>query len=235
MKGDVLILDVTAMSGQHVCVAGIDLKTRQQVRLASPQPTRTTIRTLGDLAPGDVLSVEWKAERPVTRPHVEDCRWDRNAARKTGQMQFEEIISLLDRLAFDSIEEAFGPPWFEGYSGNHAWHPAQGQRPLATVRTKSVNIKEDADDRIRVDLEDASGRRWCSIPLQDLQTKLHRVSCADCQTNYVANVRRAFEGSALVRVGLTRPYVHPDQPVACWLQVTNVFARPRRHFQTLAP
>ena len=50
--------------------------------------------------------------------------------------------------------------------------------------------------------------------------------------NYLANLTAEFASSddCLLRVGLTRPYTPEGADTACWLQITNMFARPRAHF-----
>jgi len=40
MSRTIVLLDVTAMSADAVCVAGLDLATDETIRLANPQPTQ---------------------------------------------------------------------------------------------------------------------------------------------------------------------------------------------------
>ncbi len=233
MKRDLLIVDLTEMSGQNVCIAGIDLKSREQVRLSTPSPTRTTVRSLGGMRPGDVLSIDYDFERKRIKPHVEDARWNRLTARKTGMMAYADVRALLEERAFTSIEDAFGAPALRGGRGNHAWRPAQGERSLASVLVTYIRIDQDASLKPRVDLVDGGGNHWHAIPLQDLQAKLHPDECGACESEYMNNIRQDFAGagSAVVRVGLTRPFASdPNTPASCWLQVTNVFGRERTHF-----
>lgn len=57
MNREIVLLDVTAMQGDHVCIAGLDVNSGQQVRLADPTPTRMLVHKLGDLRPGDLVQV----------------------------------------------------------------------------------------------------------------------------------------------------------------------------------
>ena len=167
LKRAVVLLDVTEMAGHNVCIAGIDLERRQQIRLSTPQPTRTTVRNLGKLTPGDVLSVGWEPNRvrgaderlrlarkvlalllprrqEATRPHVEDGGWDRESAAKSRSISHADVLALLEPLAFDSVEDAFGPPFTRGTSGNRGWKPGQGDRSLATVRAREHRVLRTA-------------------------------------------------------------------------------------------
>ena len=51
MSRTIMVLDVTQMAGDAVCVAGIDLATDETVRLANPQPTQRLIAAMGGVAP----------------------------------------------------------------------------------------------------------------------------------------------------------------------------------------
>jgi hypothetical protein len=233
VKRDVLILDLTEMSGQNVCTAGIDLRSHEQVRLASPSPTRTTVRSLSQLRPGDVLSVDYDFERKRVRPHVEDARWNRLTARKVRTMPYGEVHALLQEGALNGIDDAFGKPWLKGARGNHAWEPAHGSRSLASVIVTHVGIGLDGALKPRIDLVDGRGKHWHAIPLQDLQAKVHPDECESCDGAHLKNLTTDFAatGPAIVRVGLTRPFASDaGSAPGCWLQVTNVFARERTHF-----
>lgn len=228
---DVLILDLTEMSGANVCIAGIDLKSGATVRLSTPSPTRNTVRSLLGLVPGDVVHLDWEADRKRHPPHVEDARWNRLTARKVRTMPFPEVSAIVKPGAFNSITEAFGEPWFTSSNGNSAWRPARGEHSLASVNVRYVGIDEDRSRNPRIHLLDAAGKHRHGVPLQDLQAKVHASDCESCASQYMKNIRDDFAAdSAIVRVGLTRPYKPPDHPEACWLQVTNVLARQRTHF-----
>lgn len=228
---DVLILDLTEMSGVNVCIAGIDLKSGKTVRLSTPSTTRHTVRSLRKLLPGDVLHLDWEADRKREAPHTEDAIWKQLTARKIKVLSFAEVSAIVQRDAAHGITDAFGEPWFTSSNGNSAWQPAQGTRSLASVIVRSVGVEEDRQKKPRIHLLDASGRQWPDVPLQDLQAKLHATECDSCDSHYLQNLRADFAAdNTIVRVGLARPFKHPVHPEACWLQVTNVFARERTHF-----
>lgn len=233
MKRQLLILDVTEMSGQNVCIAGIDLKSLEHVRLSSPSPTRTTVRSLTLLQPGDVLTMDYEFDRKRIKPHTEDARWSRLTARKTARMSLAELTRAIETRVFPSVEEAFGVPWLRGSGNNHGWRPELGNRSLATITVRHVSLEQDKGRKPRIHLVDGAGKHWRGIPFQDLRVKSHGTECNSCESEYVENLCSDFAtaGRALVRVGLTRPFASgPTASPACWLQVTNVFARERTHF-----
>ncbi|HYM14723.1 MAG TPA: hypothetical protein VEZ14_04130 [Dehalococcoidia bacterium] len=231
MTRTLVLLDVTAMSGDAVCVAGIDLDTRETLRLNDPPPTRTMLRRLEGLAPGDVIRVDWKPVRRPTPPHVEDGEWAPRSLKKIRVMAIPEIVALLSPGAFDSVEDAFGGHFYTGGGGNHAWKPSAGSRSLATIRTQYVRADERAG-KLRITIRDERNAYLRGIPFQDLAVRLHATECRDCADSYLRRVREEFDGNrVLVRVGLTRSFApDDDRPQGCWLQVTNVFGRPRQHF-----
>jgi hypothetical protein len=228
----IVLLDVTAMAGDSVCVAGLELPKKATVRLNTPSPRRTAVKRLG-FKPGEIFELEFAPSRDATAPHIEDARWNALGLRRISTYGHKELTGLLGSLALASPREAFGDPAATGAGGNHAWTPGAGARSLATVRVKSVRTHR-VGDRARLTFTDAAGTTWKSVPLQDLAVKLHTEECDDCRRGVdalIANVQRDFDATdCLIRIGLTRPYAPSDGAAACWLQVTNVFARPRSHF-----
>ena len=231
MRREIVLLDVTDMGGAHVCIAGLDPDSGQQLRLSDPTPTQAMVRKLGGLRPGDVVSIEWQPARRVTSPHVEDGAWYPVRLKKVRRTAFEELSELLARYAFDSVEEAFGAHCVGSGNTNHAWPPVGGERSLATLRVRYVRAARDDRGKVRLAFRDGAGAYWQSVPFQDLQVKIHQTTCDGCTSGFFENVRSDFDGNtAILRIGLARAYDHPDHPKACWLQVTNIFARERGHF-----
>ncbi len=217
------------MQGANVCVAGIDLKSSTQVRLAEPTPTRAQLRRLGDLHPGDSIEVDLHPLRAPTAPHVEDCRWDPASVKKIRRLPFFEIGYTATRYALPSVEAAFGAPWFTSAGGNSAWRPQTGERSRATLEVRYVRLALNKSGQIRIAFKDMADGYYHSVPFQDLRVKTHE--CPSCNDAPLVHSKREFESNGgLVRVGLTRAFAQPGHETACWLQVTNVFARERTHF-----
>lgn len=161
---EVVLLDVTAMAGDAVCVAGVERTTGKQLRLNEPQPTRMMVRRLGGLAPGDVISIDWKGARRPDPPHTEDGEWKLRSLKRVGRLDHAALTDLLAGSAFNSLSEAFGEAAFRGRNGNSAWPVHKGTRSLATVAVRYVRVGEDRAGRVRIAFKDASGAYWSGVP-----------------------------------------------------------------------
>ncbi|TAK56196.1 MAG: hypothetical protein EPO22_13825 [Dehalococcoidia bacterium] len=226
----VVLTDVTEMSGDNVCIAGVDLASGRTVRLSDRTPTRRMLAGHGGLRPGDVVDVKFDPMRRPEAPHVEDGRWDHLTLHKARVMPFDELHALLGRRAFRSVEEAFGRHAVMGRNGNHGWKRGTGARSLATLRATDVRATLSRDT-LRVEFTDGAGVTWTAAPFQDLAVKTHPASCEACRCQHLPNVAAEFDaGEALLRIGLTREFAPSGGPGGCWLQVTNIIARPREHF-----
>src|SRR4029078_11537821 len=80
----IVLTDVTAMGGDAVCVAGIELASKHTMRLAQPQPTQRILAAFGGLAPGDVVDVNAQFLARPEAPHLEDCHWMPHSLKKSG-------------------------------------------------------------------------------------------------------------------------------------------------------
>jgi hypothetical protein len=231
MSRTIVLLDVTAMAGDTVCIAGLDLASDETVRLANPQPTQRLIAALGGLAPGDILKLDCKPLRNATPPHVEDCEWNPRSLKKVGVSPLPDLQKAVQPTIFSSVEQAFGPPSIRGRNGNSAWEPGSGAHSLATISVLYVRAGVDKNDRVRLAFKDDALAYWPGLPLQDLVVKCHQAKCEPCQNDPVEQVRGDFDAKrALIRVGLTRPFAPEGAEPVCWLQVTNVLSKPREHF-----
>jgi hypothetical protein len=227
-----LLTDVTAMAADAVCIAGIDVKSGQTMRLNEPQPTRRLLELVGGLAPAEVIEVDCRPLRGVDAPHSEDCAWTPRSLKKKRVAPADEALRLLDKTSLSGVIEAFGPPSFVEPGRNRGWTPGSGIRSLASVSATGVTVALADSGRGRITFADAAGEAWANVPFQDLAVRNHARQCPACTTGYLANLQQEFETSeALIRIGLTRPYAAEDgaEPL-CWLQVTNVLGKTRRHF-----
>ena len=228
MKRRLLLLDVTAMAGDGVCIAGIDVDTAATVRLNEPQPTAALVRNL-KLRPFDLLAIDSAPARNAAAPHSEDHGWLPHSLRKSGPQDARDVANALSPSAFVGVEDAFGAPAIRAGNRNHGWRAGSGVRSLATIRVRYARAEVDRNGRLRLAFRDAADKYWEGVPFQDLAVRQHEHGCEECASGYLAAVRREFAINAgLIRVGLTRPF-GADTDLACWLQVTNVIV-PREHF-----
>lgn len=228
MKRRVVLLDITAMGGDSVCIAGIDVDTASTVRLNEPQPTASLVRNL-KLRPFDSWIIDSAPARNAVAPHTEDHGWLPHSLRKLEALDASAVARVLTPVAFDGVAAAFGEPTQRAANRNHGWRPGGGVRSLATVRVRDVRAGIDRNGRMRLAFRDAADGYWEGVPFQDLRVRQHEQECGGCGSNYLAAVRSEFGINAgLIRVGLTRPF-GAGAEAACWLQVTNIIV-PRTHF-----
>lgn len=227
-----MILDVTAMGGDSVCVAGIDLATKETLRLNAPQPTRRILTALGGLSPGDVIEVNASPVGTTDSPHVEDCHWQPPSLKEVGRMSVAEVCELAADQTFAGVEQAFGQPAPRTGGRNRGWPIGGGARSLALLSVRYVRFNIDVRGKVRTAFRDKFGDYWEGVPFQDVSVRSHETSCVACKSAYLDEIKREFEANAtVIRVGLTRPFAaSADQSGLCWLQVTNVLARDRTHF-----
>lgn len=229
MPIEAILTDVTRMRGANACIAAI--VNDKSIRLDSPQPNDNWIQSIGGLAPGDVVSVDWKPTKGATPPHTEDGEWDSSSLKKLRHLTDSELTASLSARALDSVQDAFGAPAIRGTGGNAAFSPGKGRRSLASVRASSVTVRVQFG-KVRVAFEDAR-RSWAGVPLQDLVVKRHLNGCKSCQSKAENRLQSEFNGSpALLRVGLAREFQVGDYPSACWMQINHIFLIPskRKHF-----
>lgn len=217
------LLDVTAMSGDAVCVAGLDRDTGETIRLNDPQPTQRHVRDFRGLAPGDTISAECDRVHSVA-PHVEDARWQPRSLKKAGTLTHEELLSLAEPHVLPSVVAAFGSRAKKAHGGNHSWPAGSGERSLAFVQVRYVRFDLDAQSRVRAAIKDGHEGYWGAIPFQDYIARTHQATCEACAADYLSAVRGEFAANrSIVRLGLTRPFAPEEggESVGCRSQTSS--------------
>jgi len=135
---EILITDVTRMSGDRLCVAGI--AGSDTIRLAEPSPTTSLVESLGGLDVGDVVRLEVHPLPRYRPPHREDCRWITRSLERVRHMDSVELAGRLRSRALPSLGKAFGSVKYFAPRGNPAYPPDRGKRSLATVPARDIRI-----------------------------------------------------------------------------------------------
>ena len=229
MPIEAMLTDVTRMHAPNVCIAAI--VNDKPIRLDSPRPNDNWIQSIGGLAPGDVVSVDWKPTKGATPPHTEDGEWDSSSLKKLRHLTDSELTAILSASAFDSVQDAFGAPAIRGTGGNAAFSPGKGRRSLASILAQSVRAYPDFKG-IKVDFTDSKDS-WTSVPLEDLVIRKHQKQCRTCSSRLSTLLTNEFQGTnAILRVGLARQFQAGGHPSACWMQLNHIFLIPpkRKHF-----
>lgn len=226
---EAIITDVTRMRYGNVCIAAAHQD--RAIRLHNPQPKDQWVRSIGGLAPGDVVSVDWQQAQILHPPHAEDGKWDPATFVKRHRLTETELADLLSANAFRSVQDAFGAPWIRGTGDNAAFRPGKGARSLASILTRSVRVYPHFEG-IRVDFIDTQDA-WTRVPLEDLIVRQHQKQCPTCASHLSHLLADELQGSnAVLRVGLARQFQAGGHPSACWMQVNHIFLVPakRNHF-----
>ncbi len=195
------------MSGDKVCVAA--LAQGKSIRLHEPPPREDWVESIGGLAPGDLVKLDWRPARRFRRPHAEDGAWSPATLEKLATLSEEDLMKRLHALAFRGVIDAFGRPWTYSERGNAAFKPDRGSRSLASVAVRFVRMYEHGEG-LRVDFADGKAE-WRMVPLEDLALRNQRsVKGFEC-------------GEAILRIGLGRPFEANGKAPACYLQVNHIF------------
>lgn len=226
---EVMVTDVTRMGGNKVCIAASgDGKT---MRLHEPHPREEWLTSVGGLSPGDIVTLDWRPARSYRRPHSEDGRWSPASFGRVRRLEVRDVTEQIARTALSSVEKAFGKPMFLTEKGNPAFRPGQASRSLATVVAKDVSVYAHSEG-VRIDFADAK-RTWSMVPVEDLTIRRHQQVCKECSIRFREFLARQFEAdTAILRIGLGRPYQGGKHPLGCYLQVNHIFPVPARagHF-----
>ena len=198
------------MHQDKVCVAG--MHRGNSIRLHNPQPRERWLQSIDGLAPGDIVSLKWRAVRRYRPPHREDGDWNPALLEKTGRLSEQQLLKRLTDDAFSCVEKAFGQPCFYSARGNAAFPSGSGSRSLASLLVTSIEVYAFAEG-LRADFTD-SKQKWKMAPVEDFAIRSGQRS-AKLET-----------GPAILRVGLGRAFQAAGRPPACYLQVNHIFPLP---------
>jgi len=236
-RATILITDVTRMSGDQVCVAGLDqagrsvrpvLETRRSHTRADLRlPDGTVVRPRGLLtAPVRVLS-------RLRRPHLEDLAYQRAGATVARAIAHDEFLKRLDRCCDRTARQVFGNN-LQGEPKAYAL-PDKGDRSLGTVRALVPVFfdfeERDARLKPRITFRTAGDDVTWDFPVVDLAF-LGLVECrrktSALSVIEMAIFRSLCECSAIyVRLGLARPFKGADWPEErCYVQAISIHTEP---------
>jgi hypothetical protein len=173
------------------------------------------IAGFGGLSVGDLIEVDATPTRRYRAPHIEDHRWTPSTVTVVRSENHPELAQNLSRAAYLDLAKAFGKPSHFSTRGNPVFAPDRGSRSLATVFAKNVRLYR-FEDGLRADFTDDSAS-WTMLPVEGIALRNHFKACKTCATRQELNV-----SSALIRVGLGRPFQPIDQPPGCFAQVNSV-------------
>lgn len=216
------ITDLTKMSGDRVCIAGID-SDGVCIRPVLPPPgiLRKHLQAEDRTAIKPRAKIEFELLPTASAaPHTEDMEFEVDTWRYLGDCDDKEWVQLLDRDADPSIETIFA-----GALQEHKYVlPGEAPRSLGTVRAARVHHMRLFDryqpPSLRLRFSDAAGVVY-DLPINDLayRERVTTRSAAGQETQALRSTPVLF-----LRVGLGRPWRRPGDPEErCWLQITGIY------------
>jgi len=237
MWQEIIITDLTKMSGNKVCIAGITHK-NVTIRPNMPAPgiLEKHLYQNGQviIRPGSVLSMNLEPEEDCEPPHREDHHWlDFEQTSWLRTLDSEHWKDVLRRISYPRIRDIF-----DGNLRENKFHPpSAGSRSLGTNQAKSIEnftykLNRWGKWQYRLSFTDAAGELFEDIPITDLALRCYADNLQETQDLSSEQISEKltllFSGSqAWLRLGLTRPFDKNEKGEAwCYLQVNGIYTFP---------
>ena len=194
MRKTLIITDLTLMSDDKVCIAGIDERGNVVRPVTSNEVRRHHL--LQDKRP--IIFPRAKVEfdlsaTKVAPPHIEDQQFIPDSIVSKGLCDDDEWEEALRSSSFSSVAEIF-----DGYLEKDRYVlPGAGTRSLGTIA--DVNIQGvDIDNykvrrKFRLTFTDASGKTYLNLPINDLTFRQYLQNLIDTLDNETRAERASME------------------------------------------
>ena len=162
------------MSGDRICVAGIDPITRRHVRPVTSEwepLTRTLLGTRGGpLRVGALIEVENPTERSIP-PHTEDVHVSGSAFRLVRDLAWGEYMELLEAVRVRRLSDGFGVDFTRSPNGRLKLEQDSGSGSLCVVRknTNKLSVRVIRNEKTAPRMpasKSLSPAAWPIFPLQ---------------------------------------------------------------------
>jgi hypothetical protein len=237
---ELIITDVTRMSGDKGCMAGIDHKGNcLRPELPYPQTLREHHLYIDQyvIRPRAVLDMFLEPEPKTDPPHIEDHLWTSQEQSRFLRLADDAVWrTVLQRTAQSSVEDIFQAELVQ----NKMIMPGTGVRSLGTLKPAKIDrfsyYQMQRDNHIqsefRLSFCDTNGAAFNSLPITDLSLRYY-AEYLRVQNGLAADKIRALMEDMLLscevwlRIGLTRPYQKSDEHQKwCFLQVNGIYTFP---------
>lgn len=132
----IVLNHVTRMRVPRICVAGIEPESLARVRPTTPKAdpiTRDLLRSRGGpFGPGALVDLG-QVVADGSPPEIEDHRFATRQARHLEDLSDERYLAILDQVAQDDLDAAFGPDLREIRPGKLAVPAGRGEGSLAVI------------------------------------------------------------------------------------------------------
>lgn len=221
-----IITDVTAMSGNNVCIAGYDDSlTCIRPVLSRGQITKRHLFRDGELVifPGAKVAFNF-GSRIFQLPHIEDYTFEETSIESMGRATVKDWKEVLKQTASQNIIELFPhiearcvPPGSPG--------PSIGTLVPAEIPALRCDYYKEPP-RLRMRIVEHGGTIKDNVPITDLAFRglfdfVLEKHKGDCEKTVKLLNKKLEGGNVFLRLGLTRPFRG-----CCWLQVNGIHAFP---------
>jgi hypothetical protein len=224
----IVVNHLTRMHGGHICVAGIDLKTRRHVRPVLQHggtPFYLLARYGGPFDMARVVDLGTPRAKPEA-PHVEDCVFVPSQARFQRQVAGHEFWNLLHRVAEVRLRTIFGDALRALGRGRYGTDLSQGVASLGCLLPEGppeLYLAPGHQRKLQVRIRLRDGEIQADAGVTDLRLcgDDHATPDADKVRGVAKWIRDS--GGVILSVGLTRKYRPSDQAEYIhYLQVNNI-------------
>src|SRR4030043_1014889 len=224
---DLIVTDLTRFAKDDIiCIAGIDAKSKQCIRLLPYLPKAECKRL--KLLPGAILEGKFTRPKRVDKPHTENMKYDELSFK--GPFTSEEFESVLKATTYTSINEGFDDKVPIGTKVIP--HDDPSSRSIITLKLKpaQIEIVRNAFDpkSLRLKIRDNDGRRYVYLSITDLGfhnlavSKQKDPDYTDELNEYIRSQKKVY-----LRIGLGRRYKNPsDGRDGFWIQVNGIYTFP---------
>ncbi len=221
----IVVNHITRMTEPRICVAGIEVNSKQHLRpvtdAANPLTTELLVESGGPFEIGAEVDLGETEARP-NPPETEDHDFDPEATEGLGRLEPAKYWELLEGVSVDSLAEAFGPE-LERRKKSYAIVKGHGQSSLACVRPPGeVGIRVNTFGKLRVTYREGDGAP-ASIAVTDL--RLFEADQKEPRRKLVRRLAERIESGVIVLLmfGLARAFTAGgDDTERHWLQVNGI-------------
>lgn len=223
----IIVTDLTRFSNQQsVCIAGININTKQCIRPMPYLPISECQRL--KILPGTILLGKFSPVSQVIGPHQEDMYHDQ--LHFEGLCSTDEFRMALDAGLFNSLEEGFEIALAHNQKHIPLGHPLG--RSIITIKAnpQSIEVIEDSykPGKIKLHFKDLSGRYYRYIRITDLG--FHTYAEEHYKSNDLAKLNAFIKNQSEVylRIGLSRSWNNGTVD-GYWIQINGIYTFPEYH------
>jgi hypothetical protein len=222
----VIINHLTRMLSGYICAAGVDIETKQHVRLCA---SRGHLRP--ELLKGNGGFLEMAAilelgsgNRIGQRPEIEDHEFDLASVKHFGLLAPERFWNMLTRMARPTLIDVFGSDLLQRGPASCGVNAGKGTGSLgclAQAKQPSLYLRP-RPERPQIRMKFSDGAFNVDVSVTDI--RLYGADNITPDSDKVEAVaERLRDESTILSVGLTRPYAPSEEfPPLHWLQVNNI-------------